>query len=154
MLGKLVEKLGFETYVVRGVSMRSTLEPGDLLLVSLIRPDTELCRWDVVVLNDPVAPTGRYLKRVVGLSGEKVCISDGLLFVDGRQTIEPHLGGMPSMVGLGEWVWTLGDTEYFVMGDNRAHSTDSRQFGPVDRGHIVGKATSRYWPPSRVGRLR
>ena len=91
------------------------------------------------------------LKRVVGLPGERIEQTEGLLLIDGGRLTEPYLQGLPSMVGLEENTWTLADEEYFVLGDNRAHSTDSREFGPVRDEDIVGTALFRYWPLHRLG---
>ncbi len=134
--------------------MRPTLAPGQILLVSTIREGETLRRGDVVVVRQPAGRAGEYLKRVVGLPGEEVRLRDGLLFVDGKRVREPYLGGLPSSVGLGKLAWTLGAAEYVVMGDNRAHSTDSRQFGPVVRSRIVGRVRLRCWPPARAGMVR
>jgi signal peptidase I len=100
----------------------------------------------VVVVVAPGDSHLRYVKRVVGLPGEEVRILDGALLVDGARLIEPYLGGLPSSVGLGDSVWGLGPEEYFVLGDNRLRSTDSREYGPVGARLIVGKAWFRYWP--------
>ena len=106
-----------------------------------------------MIVRDPGAPRRRYLKRVVGLPGEEVRLSEGTLFLDGRHLAEPYLVGLPASVGLGEGVWGLLENQYFVMGDNRAHSTDSRRFGPVGLEQIAGKARFRWWPLSRWGRV-
>ena len=110
-------------------------------------------RGDLVIARDPRSPGPRYLKRIVGLPGEEVCMSEGTLTIDGSALPEPYLDGLPAALGLESKTWGLRDGEYFIMGDNRAHSTDSREFGPVQSRHILGKATRRVWPPSRWGRL-
>ncbi len=89
----------------------------------------------------------------MGLPAEEVSTGDGELLIDCGRLSEPYLEGLPSSVGLDTKSWRLRDDEYFIMGDNRAHSTDSREFGPVDAGLIVGKATRRVWPPSRWSRV-
>ena len=66
---------------------------------------------------------------------------------------EPYLGGLPSSVGLGESTWDLPAGEYLVLGDNRAHSTDSREFGPIGAERIAGRAWLRYWPLTAWGSL-
>ncbi len=131
--------------------MRPALAHGDVLLVGGVGGAPR--RGDVVVARGPAGRAGEYLKRVVGLPGEEVRLRDGLLFVDGKRVREPYLGGLPSSVGLGDAAWTLGASEYFVMGDNRAHSTDSRHFGPVARSDIAARVRLRCWPPSRFGRV-
>ena len=133
--------------------MRPALAHGDVLLVSSVEEGEELGRGDVVVVREPAGREGEYLKRIVGLPVEAVRIVDGQLFVNGKLTREPYLGGLPSSVGLGEAVWKLGESAYLVMGDNRAHSTDSRHFGPVARSDITARVWLRCWPPTRLGRV-
>ena len=106
-----------------------------------------------MVFSSPRSDGRRDVKRVIGLPGERVVMEQGVLFVDERQIAEPYLGGLPSSVGLGEWAWDLGAGEYLVLGDNRAHSTDSRDFGPVRATSIVGRAWLRYWPLMAWGTL-
>ncbi len=108
-------------------------------------------RGDLVIARDPRVRRKRYLKRIVGLPGEEVCISEGTLTVDGTVLPELYLDGLPASRGLDSRTWSLGDGEYFIMGDSRAHSTDSREFGPVELRLILGKATHRVWPLTRWG---
>ena len=134
--------------------MRPAFAPGERLLVSTnayrkVRPS----RGDVVVFKDPREPARRSLKRVIGLPEEEVRLSDGMLYIDGEHHFEPYLGGLPATVGLGHRSWSLRRDEYFVMGDNRAHSTDRRLQGPLEAELLVGKAWFRCWPPRRWGSL-
>ena len=140
-------------YVVRGQSMEPSLEPGSLLLVNRVAyADSDPSRGDVVIVGGPTDIVGRRaLKRVVGLPGEEGRINDGLLYVDGDQTVEPYLGGLPASVGLVDRAWKIQSGEYFVMGDNRVRSTDSREYGPVGVGQIFGKAWFCCWPPGLWG---
>ena len=128
--------------------------PGDLLLVARAAyVDTQPARGDVVVVDEPGVGAGRLLKRLVGLPGETVTFDEGLLLLDGERLDESYLNGLPAVVGLDYAQWVLGRDEYFILGDNRAHSTDSREFGPVHARGILGKAWLRCWPASRVGRV-
>ena len=133
--------------------MHPSIRAGDWLLV---RRDAYRragpTRGDLAILRDPRKTTEKYLKRVVGLPGEGVSTRDGELLIDGGRLSEPYLEGLPSSVGLETKSWRVGQGQYFVVGDNRVHSTDSREFGAVDVGLMVGKATRRVWPPSRWGR--
>ena len=125
---------------------------GQMLLVSgRALSGSGPARGDVVIVRDPRDPRRDHLKRVVGLPGEGVRLRDGMLFIDGEQHPEPYLGGGPATLGLEEKSWRLGGDEYFVMGDNRSRSTDSREFGPVGRTSIRGRAWFRYWPPGAWG---
>jgi signal peptidase I len=134
--------------------MTPSLHASDRLLVSF-RPFATHAprRGDLVVVRDPRAVERLYIKRVVGLPGEEVRLSQGLLFVDGERLYEPYLEGLPASPGMAESRWSLDQGRYFVMGDNRAHSADSREFGPVGLGQIEGRAWFRFWPLSRWGRL-
>ncbi len=139
-------------YAVRGDSMSPGFKSGQMLLVSRRALSWDgPSRGDVVIVRDPRDPRRDFLKRVVGLPGEGVRLRDGMLFIGGEQHPEPYLGDGPATLGLEEKSWTLGDGEYFVMGDNRMRSTDSRTFGPVGRASIRGRAWFRYWPPGAWG---
>ena len=141
-------------YVIRGASMTPTLRPGDQVLVDAAAyGEVEPARGDLVVFSNPHGEGRRDIKRVLGLPGERVVMAEGMLYVGERQVAEPYLGGLPSSVGLGESEWDLGAGEYLVLGDNRAHSTDSRDFGPIQRDRIVGRAWVRYWPFTSWGSL-
>jgi signal peptidase I len=87
------------------------------------------------------------IKRVIGLPGETIEISAGVVYIDGRPLNEPYArlstGDSPSR--------RLSADEYFIMGDNRANSKDSRLFGPIPRDSIVGRAWIIYWPPANWG---
>jgi signal peptidase I len=104
---------------------------------------------EAVGLRQP--STEEFVKRVVGLPGERVEARGGTVFVDGRELVEPYLppGTRTSDFGPVE----LGEGEYWMMGDNRSNSQDSRFFGPVRRAAMVGRAIVRAWPPSRAGYL-
>ena len=139
-------------YIVRGYSMEPSFRNGDQLVVSprAYRRSTPR-RGDVAVICDPRLPERQELKRIVGLSGEEVLLEDGLLHVEGAVLDEPYLAGLPSTLGLEARRWRMGPDEYFVMGDNRVRSTDSREYGPVNADLIVGRVLLRYWPPRRWG---
>ena len=112
-------------------------------------------RGDVVVFNTPPAAAarcqvaGKFVKRVIGLPGETVRERNGLVSVDGRRLSEPYLrvGARDHESG----TWRVPAGSYFLLGDNRAGSCDSRAFGPVPKRDIVGRVVLVYWPPSRLG---
>ena len=130
--------------------MTPAFQPGDLLLVSG-KPSAKgpPKRGDAVIIRDPRDGQRHSLKRVVGLPGEEVLLEDGSLFVNGETIAEPYLGGLPPSIGLGSRRWQLGEGDYFVLGDNRAHSTASGEFGPIGVDHFVGKIALRLWPVRR-----
>lgn len=86
------------------------------------------------------------VKRVVGLPGESLTFEDGLLFINGTHHGEPYLRGLPAYLGLGSMSFEVGDRCYFLLGDNRAHSDDSRSFGSIGDACIAGIVACRLWP--------
>ena len=100
------------------------------------------------MLHDPTGGPELLIKRVVGLPGERVTMSDGRVFIDGAPLEEPYLA-QPTL-GQGR-SWLVPPLSVFVMGDNRGASRDSRIFGPVPMEQILGRAVFRYWPLDGVG---
>lgn len=139
-------------FVVEGDSMQSTFETGQYLIVSrahylLNRPQ----RGDIVVFHYPVDPSTDFIKRVIGLPGEIIEIHDGDVYINDVLLDEPYLDEACLPRNCENDYWELGINEYFVMGDNRNRSQDSRAFGPVDRSYLIGTALVRYWPPRDWG---
>lgn len=135
---------------VAGDSMRPSLAPGDFLVLRRGAPTSgTLEAGSIVALRDA---TGRLiLKRVIGLPGESLRVGTAVL-INRRPLIEPYaIGESPQTQFRG--ANQLPEDEYFLIGDNRAASTDSRDFGAVQRDRIEGVAVARYWPLARAGRL-
>ena len=133
--------------------MLPTLFEGDYLLARGDSvPKRPPARGDVLlaVLEDSERSV---LKRVVGLPSEQITFNEGTLLINGHKLAEPYLRGLPPYLGLDNSHFTLGSDEYFLMGDNRAHSTDCRHYGPLSRSQIAARAVWRVWPPSRWGKL-
>ncbi len=149
----LVRYFLFKPFYVKGQSMEPNfLEKDYLIIDELSYRMGEPQRGDVVVFKPMVGNKDYYLKRIVGLPGERVKIEDGKVFVYnddhplGVQVEEFYLSeGTP-----GSMIETLGVDEYFVLGDNRDASYDSRRFGAITKKNIVGRAVIRGWPFSRV----
>ena len=138
---------------VAGDSMTPALLPGDFLLLRRGPPPREDAYGRIVITEDP-RPEGEgrlLLKRVIGLPGEALRVGGGMQ-VNGRHLLEPYAhGNDPAEQHRG--VHRLAEDTYFLLGDHRAASTDSRDFGPVARERLSATAVLRYWPPNRFGRL-
>ena len=135
---------------LRGASMEPSLYDGDLLVVMKPRGAPRRGRIVVIRMPDGAGPLWQ-VKRVVGLPGENLRFEDGLLFINGTPHREHYLQGLPAYLGLDRASFYIGDDNYFVLGDNRAHSVDSRSFGPIGASLIVGLVAARLWPPLRLG---
>jgi signal peptidase I len=110
-------------------------------------------RGDVVVFRYPGDPTKNYIKRIVGVPGDRVEIFQGAVLVNGKRLAEPYVPAeFRDERSMGEVVVPRG--EYFVLGDHRNLSSDSRDFGVVERQAICGKAVFAYWPAAMMGKLR
>lgn len=114
-------------------------------------------RGDVIVFKYPRNPQEYFIKRVIGLPGEKIQVKDGGVYIynsenpQGAVLEEPYLPDGLKTYGLSKEAVSLGDDEYFVLGDNRNSSKDSRSFGPVKRSFIVGRVLLRGWPFNKAG---
>ena len=141
--------LFFNLSVVRGSSMAPGIQDGDRILVEpwsyLLGP---IERGDVVVLRYPLDPEIDYIKRIIGLPGDRVVLANGIVEVNGRLLEEPYVACIdPSS----ELVQDVPPGNYFVLGDNRPRSSDSREFGCVPESYVRGRVDLRLWPPARAG---
>jgi len=133
-------------YMVDGASMEPTFHTHQRVIVDrLTMLLSAPARGDVVVLDSPANSDDLLIKRIVGLPGEQIAIRDGRVYVNGLALNEPYVAEFCTYRSC-EGVWQLAGDEYFVLGDNRAHSLDSHSFGPVKAGSIRGIARLRYWP--------
>ena len=133
---------------IESISMLPTFQPGQYVVVDKLsyllgKPQ----RGDVIVFQYPLAPDKDYIKRVIGLPGETVSIGGGVVSVNGQPLNEPYIAAPPNLGG----TWALSPDQYFVMGDNRNNSSDSRSWGPLERKYLIGKAVLVYWPPPGWG---
>lgn len=144
--------------VVDGRSMNATLNDGDNLIVEkLSYRFGDPKRFDIIVFPPQGAPNEHYIKRIIGLPGETVQIDDeGNIYIDGEILEEDYGLETIQNPGRASEPITLGDDEYFVLGDNRNNSTDSRmeKVGNVKRDTITGRAWLRIWPLSDIGFLK
>ena len=128
--------------------MSPSLEEGDRLMVDRLSYSVaEVDRFDIVVLRYPRNPEVDFVKRVVGLPGDLVEMHDGQLWVNG-EAVPERFGHVVDRAARG--AWTVPQDTYFVLGDNRPISCDSRDFGVVERGLLKGKVRLCFWPPDRV----
>lgn len=141
--------LFFHLSVVRGNSMLPGIHDGDRILVepwSYVFDEVE--RGDVVVIQYPLDPNVDYIKRIIGLPGDRITLGHGYVWVNGTLLNEPYVADVdPS--------WhpdiTVEAGHYFVLGDNRPSSSDSREFGLVAKRLVRGRVDVRLWPLSRIG---
>ena len=153
----VIQSFVAQPYRVQQQSMEHTLEPDQYVLVDKLTPRFDTYkRGDIVVFNPPenwVQQQGQpYIKRVIGVAGDTVELKDGSVYLNGTKLIEPYVypdeDGKPQptedLIGASKWVVPQG--ELFLMGDHRANSADSREFGPVDVNAVIGRAWLRYWP--------
>lgn len=133
-----------QNYQIDGFSMQNTLQNSQYVLVNKIAYLFHApARGDVIVFHEPDHPDRDLIKRVIGLPGDKILIDSTNVWVNGTELHEPYITAPsnPPTQPL-----TVPANDYFVLGDNRPNSEDSRYFGPVPRDNIVGKATLVDWP--------
>jgi len=105
-------------------------------------------RGEVIVFKNPSNTSQFYIKRIIGLPGEEVVVNDTDVRVDGESIDEIYLEDFDFE---GQYIFELDDDEYFVMGDNRSQSFDSRNWGPLGDNLVVGLVRLRFWPPAAFG---
>lgn len=137
-------------FVVDGMSMDPNYQNGELVLWSKTAyMKGNPARGDVVAVNYPGDPTRKkYVKRVVGLPNERVDIFNGKVYINKQLFVENYIGA--DIITEPNGTWTMKDNEYFVMGDNRPNSNDSRYFGPVEKRFILGPTIAIVFPRFRL----
>ena len=143
--------------VVNGNSMDTTLANGhNLVMDKLSYRFHDPKRYDIIVFPYQYEENTYFIKRIIGLPGETVQIVDGIIYIDGEALQESYGREVMKNSGLAADPVTLGEDEYFVLGDNRNDSTDSRDpsVGKIPRDRIIGRAWVRIWPLSKIGILR
>ena len=165
-LALAIQAFLIKPYLIPSVSMANTLLPGQRVLVDrFVYHYRTVHRGDIIVFRWPGHENGTPLiKRVVGLPGDRLSLRSGHLFVNGKPLPEGYVrrvGGsteqtLPAFDGGGVEAWSLATPytvppgHYFVMGDNRTESNDSRYWGTVPRANIIGRAFFIYWPLDRI----
>ena len=144
----------YQPVKVEGTSMLPGLEDQERIFINKFVYRWEpIARGDIVVFRFPRDTSKSYIKRVIGVPGDRVRMDDGQVYVNGRLLSESYV---PSEFfdhrSFSEF--SVPADSYFLLGDHRSMSRDSREFGPVERRYIYGKAVFVYWPMDKVGRLR
>lgn len=133
---------------VDGSSMEPTLHSGEFMIVNKLAYKLGSPQvGDVVVFHFPGNPEQEYIKRIIGLPGDRVDIREGMVSVNGQALNEPYIAAPPAY----EESLTIPPGMLFVLGDNRNNSSDSHSWGPVALDQVVGKAILVYWPPAEWG---
>ncbi len=133
---------------VDGASMEPTLQSGEFVIVNkLAYVLGEPKIGDVIVFHFPRDPDQEYIKRVIGLPGDRISIKGGKVYVNGQLLVEHYIAAPPAY----EATWDVPVDSLFVLGDNRNNSSDSHNWGPVPLDYVVGKAIFVYWPPTAWG---
>jgi signal peptidase I len=154
VVAMLVWGLCFNFSEVRGSSMEPGIHDRDRILVdhvSYLLHEVE--RGDIVILRYPLDPSVDYIKRVVGLPGDVIVLAGGKLWVNGELVDEPYVAAA-AIDPYSRTRIVVEPDHYFVLGDNRLRSSDSREFGQVSRELLRGKVQVRIWPLGRVGWIR
>jgi len=144
----------YQPVKVEGVSMMPGLEDQERIFVNKFVYRWEpIQRGDIIVFRYPRDTSKSYIKRVIGVAGDRVRIVNGQVYVNGEALDEDYV---PSDYADGRSYSELvvPRNSYFVLGDHRTMSSDSREFGPVNDRYIYGKAVFGYWPMEKLGRLR
>ena len=139
---------------VEGTSMMPSLDDQERIFINKFVYQIEpIQRGDIVVFRYPRDPSKSFIKRVIGVAGDRVRIEDGRVYLNGKMLAEDYVPrayederSYPEIV--------VPTDFYFVLGDHRSLSNDSRDFGPVESSYIYGKAVFGYWPMEKLGRLR
>jgi len=146
-----------QPFYVKGASMEPNFYDKEYLIIDeLSYRFHEPARGDIVVFRYPLNPDEYFIKRVIGLPGEKVQIKDGGVYLfnsahpDGVKLDEPYLAAEVKTYSLNEEITALSSSQYYVLGDNRNASKDSRSFGPVDQKFLTGRVLFRGWPFNRL----
>ncbi len=144
----------YQPVKVEGTSMLPGLEDQERIFINkfVYRWDP-IERGDIVVFHYPRDPAKSYIKRVIAVEGDRVRIDEGRVFVNGEQLAEPYVPAEYADFRSYPEIKVPAHS-YFLLGDHRTSSSDSRDFGPVAQRYIYGKAVFVYWPRDKLGKLR
>lgn len=147
-----------QPFYVKGASMEPNFFNNEYLIIDeLTYRFKEIKRGDIVVFRYPRNPQEYFIKRIIGLPGESVQIREAGVHICNQENPEcffleeDYLGDQAETFSLNDDIVEIGEDEYFVLGDNRMSSKDSRTFGPINESFIIGRALLRGWPLNRIG---
>lgn len=149
ILAIVIRVFVIQPYIVEGQSMEQSFQNNDYLITEKISfRFREPQRGEVVIFHPPDNPSVNYIKRIVGLPEDKVEVKDGSVFVNDEKIYEPYLKSNEETLSPknNDYVYTLKEGEYFVFGDNRNHSRDSREIGAIPEENIVSRVWFRLLP--------
>ena len=153
ILAFLIRTFIIQPFYIPSGSMYPNLQPNDKVLVNkFIYYFAEPKRGEIMVFHYPLDTKKDYIKRIVGLENGTVEVKDSQVYINGKVLNEPYLPQGLEYGNFGPFKVPAGN--YFMMGDNRPDSQDSRYWGSLDKKLIIGKATIVFWPPKRVMLLR
>ncbi|HHU52868.1 MAG TPA: signal peptidase I [Clostridiaceae bacterium] len=157
LIGLFITLFVVQRNTISGPSMEPTLHNKDQIIVEKISKHFSINRGDIVTIDetDDEHPDNLLIKRIIGLPGERIELKDGKVFVNDQMLQEDYLAqGVETLVDpvRNEEVVTLGENEYYVLGDNRPVSKDSRRIGPVKKDQIIGKLLIRFYPFDSIGK--
>jgi signal peptidase I len=145
----LLLQTSIQSSIVNNVSMQPTLVAGQRIIVlKSIYNFKEPERGDIIIIHPPIAPEEEWVKRLIGLPGDTIEVKDGVVYVNALALTEPYV---KTQANRPFGPYKVEPDKYFVMGDNRNNSTDSRFGWTVNRQEIVGKAWVRIWPLDKFG---
>lgn len=156
LVALLIKTFVFNSTKVIGNSMNPTLEQNDRLFSNkIVYVIGEPKRGDVIILKAPDDPTKDYIKRVIGVEGDKIEIRDGIVYLNGKAIEENYIADGAFTDIYAENTWEVPKDHVFVLGDNRGpgESNDSRSFGIIETEKVKGKASLRYFPFNKFGFL-
>ncbi len=146
----------YQPHQVKGASMEPNFHDGEYILTNKFEYRFELPkRGDVVVFKSPQNPDIDFIKRIIGLPGDRVKLADNHFYINGQRLDESYISPTlytynGSYLREGQEI-VVPEDNYFVSGDNRPRSSDSREWGPINKTSIIGKSQLRYWPLNRFG---
>ena len=148
-----------QPHKIKGASMEPNFPDAEYLLTDKVTYRfKEPQRGDVVVFKAPINQDEEFIKRIIGLPGESVSIKDNHVYINGKKLSESYLDEKltttPGAFSLEAREVVVPSGQYFVLGDNRPHSSDSRAWGFVTKDKITGRAWLTYWPPQKAGIIK